>query len=116
MEHRVVGDSILFESVTLDTNGTGITNATVSLSVVDGIGSRVINAASIPHVAAGTYQTTGSTAGWNNGPITQTWVIKHSSGTITDIVSNQFRIIGTSTISPYVFASELKIWYENIED
>lgn len=116
MQNRVVGDSIIFESVVKDRDGTGITTAAVTLTVVDGAGSTVVNGASVSHAATGTYRVTGSSTGWNRGPIRETWVAKHSTGTITNVAVNNFRIIGTETVMPYVFKDELKAYYENIED
>jgi hypothetical protein len=116
MQNRVVGDSMIFESVVKDRDGTGITNAVVTLTVVDGAGSTVLNGASVSHADTGTYRVTGSSVGWNRGPIRETWVVKHSTGTLTNVAVNNFRIIGTETVMPYVFRDELKTYYENIED
>lgn len=116
MQNRVVGDSINFESVIKDRDGTAVTSAAVTLTVLDGMGSTVLNGVSVSHYSSGTYRLTGSTVGWNRGPIQETWVAKHSTGTITQPAINNFRIIGSEVIQTYVFKDELKNYHENVED
>lgn len=115
MINRVVGDSIVFEAVLADAGGTAITDAVGSFTVIDARGSTVL-ATHAPHTSAGTYQRTDSTTGWGKGPIVQYWKFMNSAGTTTQVVTNQFRIIGTETIRPYIAVTELKSLYENIED
>jgi hypothetical protein len=115
MMNRVVGDTIVFQASLTDAGGTAITDAVGSLTVVDGVGSTVL-ATHAPHTSAGTYQRSQSTTGWGKGPIIQYWKFMNGNGTTSQVVTNEFRVIGTETVQPYVFKHELKTWYENIED
>jgi hypothetical protein len=110
----IAGDTIVFEANLTDSAGTAITNAAATLTVVDALGSSVVSAVAT-HTSAGTYQRGNSTSGWGNGPITEYWKFTNSAGTLTEIVGNKFRIIGTSTLQPYVWPHELYTYYENVE-
>ncbi len=115
MIDKVVGDSIVFEANITGTSGSAITDATANLLVVDFAGSTVYSNTA-PHTTLGTYQRTVSTTGWNKGPILEYWKFTNGAGTTSQNLSNQFRIIGTDTLQPYVFPNELRNYYENIED
>lgn len=115
MINVVQADNILFEANVKDSDGTTITNATGSLTVVDGSGSTVL-ATNVTHVSDGTYQFNKNTAGWALGPVSETWKFFTGQGTSTRVLHGNFRIVGTYTDKPYVFANELKSYYENIED
>lgn len=112
---KFAGDTIVFEANLTDANGTAITNASVRVSVVDGVGSTVMDSLTATHTSAGTYQRGQSTTGWGNGPIVETWRFTNSSGTQTEIVGNKFRIVGTSGLETYIKPHELYGYYENIE-
>jgi hypothetical protein len=111
---KIAGDTIVFEANLTDSGGTAITNAAATITVVDAVGSTVLSATAT-HIASGTYQRGNTTTGWGNGPITEYWKFTNSAGTLTEIVGNKFRIIGTSTLQPYVWPHELYTYYENIE-
>lgn len=115
MKNIVQGDNIRFEANLKDSGGTTITVAIGSLTVVDFAGSSVLGT-NVAHVSDGTYFFNGPTSGWAQGPITETWRFYTGSGTLTDVQKNNFRIVGTDKITPYIFANELKNYYENIED
>ena len=115
MINKVAGDTIIFEANLTDSGGTAVTSAVGSITVVDGVGSTVL-ATNAPHTASGTYQRSQSTSGWGNGPITETWRFTNSSGTTTMVANNNFRIVGTDTVAPYVYLEELPSYYSNIVD
>ncbi len=115
MINVVVADNILFEANVKDSNGTAITTATGSLSVVDSAGSTVL-ATHAAHTAAGTYQFNKNTAGWGQGPITETWKFYTTNGTSTLIARDNYRVVGTSPVIPYINLEELIGYYENIVD
>lgn len=116
MINVVTGDSIIFEANLTDVNGTAVTNASASLTVVDSVGSTVIAAVSASHTGSGTYQKTGSTTGWAYGPIMEYWRFSNASGTRSEIVGHKFSIVGTATLEPYIFPHELFAYYENAEN
>jgi hypothetical protein len=111
----VQGDSIRFEANLKDRNGTTITDAVGSLAVLDFGGSAVLGT-NVTHDTDGTYYFTARSSGWAQGPITETWRFFTTGGTLTDVQKNNFRITGTDTPVTYIFANELKNYYENIED
>lgn len=115
MKNIVQGDNIRFEANLKDSGGTTITVAVGSLAVVDFAGSSVLGT-NVAHVADGTYFYNSPTAGWAQGPVTETWRFFTGSGTLTNVQTNNFRIIGTAIPQTYIFANELKLYYENIED
>lgn len=115
MLNRVVGDTVILESNIKDNDGTAITTAIGSLTIIDGQGSTVL-ATNATHVSAGTYQRKQNTTGWGNGPVTEVWKFFDSAGTLTKIINNNFRIIGTDTVKTYVDSEELPAYYENITD
>jgi hypothetical protein len=115
MINKVVGDTILFEAGLNDNDGTAVTDAVGSLTVVDGFGSTVL-ATHANHTQDGTYQRNQSTVGWGRGPTIEYWKFMNNQGTVTVVAKNNFRIIGTETVQPYIFRDELKTYYENIED
>jgi hypothetical protein len=116
MINKVVGDTVVFEAVLTDIDGTAVTDATCTLSVTDGYGSLVLSGASASHFATGTYRTTQSTAGWNFGPISELWRFTSAAGTYTQPIANRFRMQGTIPLVAYVSPSELINYYDNIED
>lgn len=113
---KFAGDTIVFEANLTDVDGTAITNAAVTVSVVDGVGSTVMSVLTATHTTAGTYQRGQSTSGWGIGPITESWRFSNNVGTQSEIVGNGFRIIGTNGLETYVGPNELGGYYENIED
>jgi hypothetical protein len=115
MINVVVNDNILFESNLKDRDGTAITGAIGSLTVTDFVGS-VVLATNAGHTSAGTYQFNKNTAGWAVGPISERWSFYTSSGTTSELRHGNFRIIGTNTVSPYIFPEELTSYHENIAD
>jgi hypothetical protein len=115
MINVVVNDTILFEANLKDSGGTAITGATGSLTIVDFSGSTVLSSIAT-HTSAGTYQHSRNTVGWGVGPITERWSFYTSSGTSSEIIHGNFRIIGTNTIAPYIFPEELVTYHENIGD
>ena len=115
MINVVVNDTILFEANLKDINGTAITGATGSLSIVDFAGSTVL-ATTATHTTAGTYQFSKNTTGWGVGPISERWSFYTSSGTTSEIIHGNFRIVGTNTVAPYIFPEELTSYHENISD
>lgn len=115
MINKVVGDTILFEVNLTDSSGSAITDATGSMTIVDGVGSTVL-ASNAAHTSAGTYQKSQSTAGWGRGPIVETWRFSNSAGTTTQVLTNTFRIVGTEAIRTYIFKDELPTYHEQIED
>lgn len=115
MKNTVVGDTIIFEAVLKDVYGTAVTNSLTTLSIADSYGSAVFSA-TVPHISDGTYSKTGSTTGWNYGPIVETWKFTSSGGTSTQVLTNGFRIVGTNPNLTYISAPELRHYYENVED
>lgn len=115
MIDKIAGDTIVFEANLTGTNGSAITDATASLVVLDFAGSTVLSSTA-PHTAVGTYQKSVTTLGWNKGPITEHWKFTNGAGTMSQVVNNLFRIVGTETITPYIFPVELRFYYENIEE
>lgn len=115
MKNIVQGDNIRFEANLKDNGGTTITTAVGSLTVVDFVGSSVLGT-HVTHVDNGTYFYNSRTTGWAKGPITETWRFFTGSGTLTDVQPNNFRIVGAERGQSYIFANELKSYFENIED
>ncbi len=115
MRNIVVNDTIVFEANLKDAGGTAITTAVGSFTVQDFSGSSVL-ATHLAHISAGTYRYTSPTNGWSSGPITETWRFYTGSGTTSSVANNNFRIIGTNTVTPYIFPEELPSYYENIVD
>lgn len=116
MKNTVVGDSIIFEAVLKDVNGDAVTNSLTTLTVVDAAGSTVQPGTTVPHISAGTYNKTISTGSWGYGPIVETWKFESSNGTTTEVITNTFKIVGTTANLTYISASELKTYFENVED
>ncbi len=115
MINKVVGDTIIFEAILTDADGTAITGAVANLSIVDGVGSTVYSSTA-PHIATGTYQRSIETVGWGNGQIVQTWRFTSSGGTSTEVLANTYRIVGTDPNLTYISAPELKFYFDNVED
>lgn len=115
MINKVLGDTIVFEAVLTDIDGTAVTNATCLLTLTDGYGSQVLSA-NATHYSGGTYRRGQSSSSWNFGPVNEQWRFTSSAGTTTQIISNRFRIIGTVPPTTYITAGELFRYYENIED
>ncbi len=115
MKNIFLNDSIVFEARVLGTSGSAISDAAANLLVTDFRGSAVSNGA-VGYKGDGTYQKTVNTAGWGRGPITEYWSFSNDAGTTSQLVTNMFRIVGTNTLTPYIFANELRFYYENIED
>jgi hypothetical protein len=115
MINVVVNDNILFESNLKDRDGTSITTAIGSLTITDFSGSTVL-ATNAGHTSAGTYQFNKNTAGWAVGPITERWSFYTSSGTTSEIIHGNFRVVGTTTVAPYIYTEELSSYHENIVD
>jgi hypothetical protein len=115
MQNIIVGDTIRFEANLKDPDGTAVTDATVSLVVVDGVGSQVLSTTAT-HSTLGTYQKSQNTTGWGIGPITERWSFTNSLGTVNQVLTNTFRMVGTEVVPTYVSANELKGYYQNIED
>jgi len=115
VKNIIQGDNIRFEANLKDSGGTTITVAVGSLAVVDFSGSSVLGT-DVAHVSDGTYFFSGPTAGWAQGPVTETWRFTTGSGTLTDVQKNNFRIVGTVKPDAYIFSNELKNYFENIED
>lgn len=113
---KFVGDTIIFEANLSDAEGTAVTDALVTISVVDGLGSSVMVAQTATHTNSGTYQRGQSTSGWGHGPITETWRFSNGNGTQTEIVGNGFRIVGDTGLQTYIKPHELYGYYENVED
>jgi hypothetical protein len=111
----LLNDNILFEANLKDSAGVAITTAVGSLTVTDFGGSAVL-ATHAAHTAAGTYQFNKNTAGWGYGPVTERWTFTSSSGTSSELVHRNFRIVGTTTVIPYIFPEELQNYHENIGD
>lgn len=114
MNSVVQGDTIVFEAILTDTDGTALTNATAGLNIVDSTGSTVFSGQGT-HITEGTYQRYQNTTSWGTGPIMEYWRFTNAAGTITQVVGNKFRIVGTQTLQPYVWPHELYAYYENIE-
>lgn len=115
MLNKVVGDTIIFEAYIEDSSGSAITGASAALTIVDAYGSSVYTSTA-PHTSGGTYQKAISTAGWGYGPIVETWRFTSSGGTSTEVLTNNFRIVGTNPNLTYISAPELKFYFENVED
>lgn len=115
MQNRVVGDTLLFRRFFSDEEGTAITTGTGTLVVTDFLGS-VVYDGTVPHRNDGTWGANLSSVGFANGPLTEVWKSKSSFGTFTFFEQNNYRIIGTTTIRPYVMPHELHQWYEQIPD
>lgn len=113
---KIAGDTIVFEANLTDADGTAITNAAATITVVDGVGSTVMSALTATHTSVGTYQRGQSTTGWGTGGITEQWKFTNSTGTLTQLVGNKFRIIGTSGLETYIQPHELYGYYENVEN
>lgn len=108
------GDSISFGAYLTDTQGSYVSEVQTELNVLDGFGSLVFSGSAYD-VGNGSYTVTSlSTTGWNTGPLMETWNFQASVGTLTKISNNGFRIVGTTTMTPYVYADELPSYYENI--
>lgn len=115
MIDKIIGDTIVFEANLVDGTNVAVSNAVANITVVDFAGSTVLSSTA-PYTASGTYQKTVSTAGWNKGPVVEQWKFTNSTGTLSKVIPNGFRIIGTDTIQPYIFPDELVNYYENISD
>lgn len=115
MIDKVAGDTIVFEAHLVGTSGSAIVDAVANITVLDFAGSTVLSSTA-PYVSDGTYQKSVSTLGWNKGPIVENWKFTNGAGTLSQVVSNMFRIVGTEVQPTYIFANELKFYYENIED
>lgn len=114
MINVVRGDTIILEANLADPGGTAISDAQAVVTIVDAVGSTVyVGTAS--YTTDGTYQKYTPSAGWGYGPIKEYWKFTNSSGTLSDIIGNQFTIIGTATREPYVWPHELFSYYENID-
>lgn len=116
MFNRITGDTIEFQIILKDNGGTAITSGTGTLNVFDSSGSQVVTNSVATHFGTGTYQKQQSSAGWNSGPVTEQWKFVGAFGTLSFVQNNNYRIIGTDTITPYIYPEELKNYYENIED
>lgn len=115
MLNKIVGDTIILEAHLEDADGTSITGALASLSIVDSYGSTVFNSFA-PHTSDGTYQKTLETTGWGYGPIVESWRFTSSAGTTTEVITNTVRIVASDVNLTYVSAQELKSYFENVED
>ena len=111
MINVVVGDNA---SLSANIRETGYSTGTVGTAVVqikDGYGSSVSSGTGT-YVSNGTFTYAVSTTGWNPGPVTETWKFYNQHGTFTKIRANKYRLVGTSTLTPYVYPEELKSYYE----
>lgn len=116
MINKVVGDTVVFEAVLTDIDGTAVTDATCSLSVTDGYGSLVLSGAAPTHISSGTYRASVSSSGWNFGPVAELWRFTSAAGTYTQNIANRFSMFGTAPRVSYISVSELVNYYDNIED
>jgi len=116
MYNKYLGETIAFQGVAEDSNGTGLTTAVGSLVVTDYTGSSVFSGVGT-HGTTGTYQHVASTNGWGTGPVDYQWTFFHSSGTNTVVVDNSILMVGT-TANPasYIKLGELQSYYPLIED
>lgn len=115
MINVVVNDNILFEANIKDLNGTAVTTAIGSLTVTDFLGNVVVGTTAA-HTAAGTYQFNKNTAGWAVGPVSEKWTFMTTGGTTSNLIHGNFRIIGTTSVTPYIYPEELVTYHENISD
>ena len=116
MLNKYSGESITFQNVAEDENGTGITTAVANLSITDYTGSTVFSGAGT-HTVTGTYQHVESTTGWGTGPVDYKWTVTHSSGTNLSVRENEILIVGGSANpSSYIKLAELHTYYPIIED
>jgi hypothetical protein len=115
MQSRIIGDSLTLDAVLVDVDGTSITDAACSLTIRDGYGSAV-SSSSPSHLSGGTYRDVLSSSLWNLGPISESWRFTHSTGTYSQIITNRYRIVGTSPQVAYISAGELAGYYDNVFD
>lgn len=115
MIDKIIGDTIVFEAHLVDGASQPIIDAVANLSVVDFTGSAVLVTVA-PYTTDGTYQKSISTAGWNKGPVVERWKFTNPAGTVSRVVPNSFRMVGTEIRTTYLTVGELSAYYENIED
>lgn len=116
MKKIILGDTINFTTTAHTPDGTEITSASVNLDVTDSSGSLVLSD-TISHTSNGTYSETKSTDGWALGPILQDWSIKTSSGTLSNLIKNQLKIVNAGTpFQTYVYVDELESYFPSIRD
>ena len=116
MLNKYLSETIAFQGVAEDANGTGLSNAVGSLVVTDYTGSTVFSGVGT-HGTTGTYQHVAPTNGWGTGPVNYQWTFTHSSGTNTVVVDNTILILGTaSNPASYVKLGELDDYYPLILD
>jgi len=116
MYNKYQGETIAFQGVAEDSNGTGLTTAVGSLNITDYTGSTVFSGVGT-HGVTGTYQHVASTSGWGTGPVDYQWTFFHSSGTNTVVADNSILIVGTSANpDSYIKLEELDTYYAQIGD
>lgn len=117
MKNKYIGETIRYETVLKDRNGTALNSESPTLSVNDSGGTNVLSANGT-YDTAGTYYHEGAIGtGWNAGPVTYNWSVKGNNGTALDVLTNElFVISGTLEPSSYVYSSELTSYYTNIDD
>ena len=114
MKNKIKGDTVVYETYLESHNGEPVKTAVLDLQIIDYSGSTVFND-SVSHFGNGTYTKEQNTSGYAIGPLKQIWTAKTSTGTLTDIRTNEIRIVGTdSELDSYVYESELSNYYENI--
>lgn len=117
MKNKYRGETVRWETVLKDFNGTALTSETPIISFEDATGSTVMT-------GTGTYGTIGSYyhnaevgESWGTGPGRYWWLIKGSNGTAQEVITNEINIVaGTTETLSYVYEGELESYYTNALD
>lgn len=115
MINKIIGDSIVLSNFFRTDDGTYLTEGAATMYVYDSIGSRVFSGP-VGTLAGTLWGTTQLTTGWAFGPITETWSLTDGDISTTKQRVSAFRIVPVDFIESYVDLSDLRSYYENIDD
>ena len=117
MINKYIGDSIRWETVIKDRNGTALNAESPVLSVNDATGSNVANGTGSLSSSGTYFHQDNITSGWGTGPVSYRWNVIGVNGTALDVMTNEINVLaGTVEPTSYIYESELESYYTNIID